>query len=106
MGFGGDTDLVNTGCGMGYGKGVFVRLRIGHLIPSGRCTDEYFLKSAEARGYSGVLHGFLDEGTARPPRQDSTIASSSGAVGSSASGIGAAKARRIASRVKGIPEQS
>jgi len=70
MGFGGDTDLVNTACAMGYGKGVFERLRIDHLIPVGRCSDEYFLQSAEARGYSAVLHGFLDEGVARPPRSD------------------------------------
>jgi len=70
MGFGGDTDLVNTGCGLGYGKGVFKRLHLGHLIPAGRCTDEYFLRSAEARGFSTVLHGFLDEGVAKPPRGD------------------------------------
>jgi hypothetical protein len=70
MGFGGDTDLVNTACGAGLGKGAFVRLRLDHLMPVDRCNDDYFLKIAEAKGYSGVLHGFIEEGVARAPRQD------------------------------------
>jgi hypothetical protein len=70
MGFGGDTDLVNTGCSLGLGKGAFVRLQLDHLVPAGRCAEEYLLKSAEARGFSEVLHGFIEDGVARPPRRD------------------------------------
>ena len=70
MGFGGDTDLVNTGCGAGYGKGAFVRLQLDHLMPVGRCSDEHFLKSAEARGFSEVLHQFIEQGVAPSPRRD------------------------------------
>jgi glycosyltransferase involved in cell wall biosynthesis len=70
MGFGGDTDLVNAGCGGGFGKGAFVRLHLDHLMPIGRCTDEHFLKKTEAMGYSEVLHEFIEHGLVRPPRTD------------------------------------
>jgi glycosyltransferase involved in cell wall biosynthesis len=70
MGFGGDTDLAYVGCRAGYGKGVFVRLQLDHLTPAGRCTDEYLLKHTEAKGYSEVLHEFIEEGAIRRPRRD------------------------------------
>ncbi len=70
MGFGGDTDMVYTGCGMGFGKGAFVRLQLDHWMPAGRCRDEHFLRSAEAKGFSEILHGFIETGVARRPRQD------------------------------------
>lgn len=69
-GFGGDSDLSYSGCRAGFGKGVFKRLMLDHLIPSGRCSDEYLLRNAETNGYSTVLHGFVEHGKTTPPRND------------------------------------
>jgi hypothetical protein len=69
-GFGGDSDLSYSGCRAGFGKGVFKRLVLDHLIPAGRCSDEYLLRNAETNGYSTVLHGFVDHGKSTSPRND------------------------------------
>jgi glycosyltransferase involved in cell wall biosynthesis len=69
-GFGGDSDLSYSGCRAGYGKGVFERLALDHLIPAGRCSDDYLLRNAETNGYSTVLHGFVEHGNTTPPRND------------------------------------
>ena len=69
-GFGGDSDLSYVGCRAGYGKGAFERLVLDHLIPAGRCSDEYLIKNAEANGYSSAMHGFVEEGEIKPPRSD------------------------------------
>lgn len=69
-GFGGDSDISYAGCRSGFGKGAFMRLAMDHLIPVGRCSDEYLLRTALASGYSTVLHGFVERGTAIPPRND------------------------------------
>ncbi|MEY3481739.1 MAG: hypothetical protein RIQ71_2514 [Verrucomicrobiota bacterium] len=69
-GFGGDSDLSYSGCHAGYGKGVFKRLALDHLIPVGRCSDQYLVKTSEANGYSTVLHGFVEHGKTTPPRND------------------------------------
>jgi glycosyltransferase involved in cell wall biosynthesis len=69
-GFGGDSDLSYSGCHAGFGKGVFKRLALDHLIPTGRCSDEYLLRNAETNGYSTVLHGFVEHGDTTPPRND------------------------------------
>jgi glycosyltransferase involved in cell wall biosynthesis len=69
-GFGGDSDLSYSGCQAGFGKGVFKRLVLDHLIPAGRCSDEYLLRNAETNGYSTVLHGFVEHGKTTPPRND------------------------------------
>lgn len=69
-GFGGDSDLSYVGCQSGYGKGVFKKLLMDHLIPVGRCSDEYLLKNAEANAYSTVLHGFVENGRILHPRND------------------------------------
>jgi glycosyltransferase involved in cell wall biosynthesis len=69
-GFGGDSDLSYSGCRAGFGKGVFKRLVLDHLIPAGRCSDEYLLRNAETNGYSTVLHGFVDHGESTSPRND------------------------------------
>lgn len=67
--YGGDTDIAYTGCQMGFGKGVFARLRVLHLIPEGRCTTAYLCRVAEGRGYTEVLHHFARTGiVAEPPR--------------------------------------
>jgi hypothetical protein len=69
-GFGGDSDLSYSGCCAGYGKGVFQRLALDHLIPVGRCSDQYLVKTSETNGYSTVLHGFVEHGKTTPPRND------------------------------------
>ncbi|MBE2181055.1 MAG: glycosyltransferase family 2 protein [Chthoniobacterales bacterium] len=69
-GFGGDSDISYAGCRAGFGKGAFKRLIMDHLMPVGRCSDEYLLRTAEANGYSTVMHGYVEHGTATPPRND------------------------------------
>jgi hypothetical protein len=69
-GFGGDSDISYAGCRSGFGKGAFKRLAMDHLIPVGRCSDDYLLRTAAASGYSTVIHGFVERGTATPPRSD------------------------------------
>lgn len=69
-GFGGDSDISYAGCLAGFGKGVFKRLVLDHLIPAGRYSDEYLLKAAATNGYSTVLHGFVEYGVPKPPRND------------------------------------
>lgn len=59
---GGDTDLCYTACRMGLGKGVFIDLRMEHIIPAVRCTTESLEKTAEGRGYTEVLHHLVLHG--------------------------------------------
>ena len=68
--YGGDTDIAYTGCEMGYAMGVFPELKVNHLTPPGRCTEEYLLKTYEARAYSEVLHGWIETGRIPPQRTD------------------------------------
>jgi len=42
-----DTDLVLTGCDLGYGYGCFVELRLLHLIHKGRLAEDYLLRLVE-----------------------------------------------------------
>ena len=68
--YGGDTDIAYTGCEMGYAMGVFPELKVKHLTPPSRCTEEYLLKGYEARAYSEVLHGWIETGRIPPQRTD------------------------------------
>jgi glycosyltransferase involved in cell wall biosynthesis len=70
MRFGGDTDMVDTGLGLGYGKGVFPSLCVTHLIPARRCDPAFLARALEAGGYSAALHGWLNTGLVAPPRTD------------------------------------
>jgi len=76
---------------------------------SGACDGSSDVSGRDGCGIGAAALGRDSDGVrcraVRPLRQSSTTASSSNTVGSSASGMGAAKARRIASNVKGIPEQ-
>ena len=56
---GGDTDLAFTACDLGLGTGLFVSLKLTHLIPSHRLEEEYLLKLTEGFAYSNVILGFL-----------------------------------------------
>jgi hypothetical protein len=71
--YGGDTDMTYTGCRMGFGKGVFSRLRLTHLIPTARCTPSHLCRVAQGKGYSEVLHGYALSGVV-PPRDSLNLA--------------------------------
>lgn len=52
---GGDIDMDYIACDMGLGTGKFVCLKLIHLIPKKRTTDEYLVKLCEGFGFSDVL---------------------------------------------------
>lgn len=51
----GDTDLGLTACDLGLGYGVFAELRMIHLIPKERLTEEYLLRLEEGIAFSSTL---------------------------------------------------
>jgi glycosyltransferase involved in cell wall biosynthesis len=51
-------ELCFVGCGIGFGMGVFPDLKITHLIPKERVTDEYFLRLLEGCQTSGLFLNF------------------------------------------------
>lgn len=57
-----DSDIAFTAVGLGYGKGVFRRLKLTHLIPKNRTQEDYLLRLIEALSFSGEMlaqsHGF------------------------------------------------
>lgn len=52
---GGDVDLASCACDIGLGVGLFASLKLSHLIPSERLTEDYLLRLTEGIGYSGVI---------------------------------------------------
>jgi glycosyltransferase involved in cell wall biosynthesis len=68
--YGGDTDIAYTGLDSGLGMGVFTSLRITHLTPKSRCTEEYLLRNYEAHAYSEVLHHWVEYGAIPKQRTD------------------------------------
>ncbi len=52
---GGDVDLASTACDMGFGVGVFVKLKITHILPAFRLSEPYLLRLVEGVAYSGVI---------------------------------------------------
>jgi glycosyltransferase involved in cell wall biosynthesis len=61
-----DYELSYVGCSLGLGMGVFPELRMAHLIPKERLSDDYFLRHAEGNAHSEVLLNYKWLGT--PPR--------------------------------------
>ena len=49
-----DMDLAYTAVDLGYGMGVFARLKFTHVIPAVRLTDDYIVRLHEANAYSHV----------------------------------------------------
>lgn len=52
---GGDMDLAFTSCDVGLGTGLFVSLKLTHLIPASRTQDEYLLRLAQGIKYSDTI---------------------------------------------------
>ncbi len=50
-----DSDLAWTACDLGFGNGVFARLKLTHLIPASRLEEGYLLRLVEALSYSKVM---------------------------------------------------
>jgi hypothetical protein len=53
-----DWEISFIGCQMGFGMGVFRELKMTHLIPAERSTDEYFLRLLEGCEISGTVIDF------------------------------------------------
>lgn len=51
----GDTDLAFTSCDIGLGTGQFTALKLTHLIPASRLTEEYLVRLVEGITYSHII---------------------------------------------------
>ena len=64
-----DFDLGQTGIRCGFATGVFVRLRITHLMPAGRVGKEYLERLVEGHAYSTtILHHLYGQPVPKPRR--------------------------------------
>lgn len=55
LGCGEDLDIALTATDLGMGTGVFASLKMVHIMPAKRVSEEYLLKLAEGNHYSGVM---------------------------------------------------
>jgi hypothetical protein len=60
-----DSDLAFTACDLGFGNGIFRRLRLTHLIPRQRLEEKYLLRLVESLTFSNTLL-MLAHGVAAP----------------------------------------
>jgi glycosyltransferase involved in cell wall biosynthesis len=60
---GGDIDLAHTSCDIGLGMGLFTSLKLIHLMPAIRLSEEYLLKIVEGSTYSQVILDSLRDKT-------------------------------------------
>ena len=51
----GDSDLAFTACDIGLGTGLFVGLKLTHIMPANRLEEQYLLRLLEGIIYSGVF---------------------------------------------------
>jgi glycosyltransferase involved in cell wall biosynthesis len=54
---GGDSDLASCACDLGLGMGLFTSLKLTHLIPVGRLTEDYLTRLLEGLAYSAIVLG-------------------------------------------------
>lgn len=54
-----DIEIAMTACDLGLGKGVFCDLKLTHLIPAKRMTEDFLCRNAYGNGYSSVIHNYL-----------------------------------------------
>jgi glycosyltransferase involved in cell wall biosynthesis len=52
---GGDTEICFVACNIGLGVGIFPELKLIHLIPKERVSEDYLIRLAEGLGTSGDL---------------------------------------------------
>lgn len=52
---GGDIDLAACACDIGFGVGVFASLKLHHLMPPSRLSEDYLLRLIEGIAYSEVI---------------------------------------------------
>ena len=67
---GGDNDLAACACRLGQGVGLFPQLKLTHLIPPERLTEDYLARLAEGIAFSSVL---LDAEWSIPVQQRNLI---------------------------------
>ena len=58
-----DVEICFVACGLGLGMGIFPELRITHLIPKERTSEDYFLNVGEFTGTSQYLLQYKWQGT-------------------------------------------
>ncbi len=61
---GGDNDLAGAACRLGLGVALIASLKLTHLIPPERFTEDYLVRLAEGIHFSGTL---LDAAYGIPP---------------------------------------
>jgi glycosyltransferase involved in cell wall biosynthesis len=52
---GGDSDLAICACDIGLGMGLFTALKLTHLIPASRLTEDYLARLLEGLAYSSIV---------------------------------------------------
>jgi hypothetical protein len=64
---GGDSDLAICACDLGLGFGLFTSLKLTHLIPDARLTEDYLVSLVEGLACSSVLLGSFRSNNGGPP---------------------------------------
>ncbi len=71
----GDNDLAACACDLDLGVGVFTALKLTHLIPAARLTEDYLLRLVEGIAYSGVIfRSFRSSSASYKQRRSTRIA--------------------------------
>ena len=63
-----DFDLLHTACEIGLGKGIFASLRLTHVFPAHRLTEDFLVRITEGNARTGLLLKGLLEPDAFLPR--------------------------------------
>lgn len=63
---GGDSDLAICACDIGLGMGLFTSMKLTHLIPAGRLTEDYLARLLEGLAYSSVVLSSFRSSNGRP----------------------------------------
>lgn len=62
-----DADLALTSCEIGFGNGLFARLKLTHIMPKVRTQEKYLLELVEAMTFSSVMLRHSRGETPLPP---------------------------------------
>jgi glycosyltransferase involved in cell wall biosynthesis len=66
----GDTDMAFTACDLDLGTGQFAALKLTHLIPANRLTEDYFTRLISGIAYSNII---LDSFRGKFPQQNKPL---------------------------------